>query len=593
MLRKQRFEEAGAALEGLLPQAAEHPEIWHWLGFVRWKQGKAGEALLLMERALGAQPDNTTFLVNLGTMLTALCKPTAAVRHLQHALSVQPGLPSAHNNLANALRSLGQIDAAGRHYEAALSLKPDLPEAHNNLANIRKEQGNIAEALRHYRQALALRPDFREAFSNLLALTRLTDTLSQDDIFALHRQFSERFETPLMPEWVTPSSPFAPSGKLRIGYVSPDCHPAASFFLKPVWAQHDREQFEIFAYFDAAPEALFPSGALAGMTCRTLTGLPDAEVAAMIRADRIDILIDIAGHAGRSRILVFARKPAPVQITWLDYLGTTGLRAMDFRLTDRWADPAGAERYHSEALLKMPGGFCQWCYPGPAEAPPVGDLPAARNGFITLGSFNNPIKITQATLNLWSRVLEAVPDARLRCVGVSSAEARENLHRHFASHGQQDRLEMLPKLSYSEFLAACSDTDVALDTLSFSGATTTCDVLWMGVPVVTLPGDTNLSPSASRSTTSILSCLGLQHLSAGSPDAYIGIVRTLADNLPALADLRKSLRDKMRSSPLMDATGFTRALENLLREAFSMARSKALAQMPNETGKCPGSGDLP
>lgn len=576
LLRKQRFAEAGAVLEGLLPLASKQPEIWHWLGFVRWRQGKTGEARQLMERALEVQPDSTTFLVNLGTMLTSLDKPAAAVRHLQHALAVQPNLPSAHNNLANALRSLGQIDTAGRHYEAALAVQPDLPEAHNNLANIRKEQGSIAEALRHYRQALALRPDFREAFSNLLALTKLAENMSPDEVFALHRQFAERFETPFVPEWVPPPDALAPSRKLRIGYVSPDCHPAASFFLKPVWAQHDHEQFEIFAYFDAAPGAAFSPGILSGITCRVLTGLPDAEVAAMIRADRIDILIDIAGHAGRSRILVFARKPAPVQITWLDYLGTTGLRAMDFRLTDRWADPAGAERYHSEALLNMPDGFCQWCYPGSDEALPVGDLPAARNGRITFGSFNNPIKITPATLNLWSRVLEAVPDARLRCVGVSSEEARETLRRHFSKHGQEDRLETLPKLSYPEFLAACNDVDVALDTLLFSGATTTCDVLWMGVPVVTLPGRANMSSSASRSTASILSCLGLQRLVADSPDAYVDMVRTLVSDLPALADLRQSLREKMYSSPLMDARGFTRAMESLLREAFARVCDKGV-----------------
>jgi predicted O-linked N-acetylglucosamine transferase (SPINDLY family) len=590
LLRKQRFGEAGAILDDLLPQAPEHPEIWHWLGFVRWRQGKTGEAQQLMERALKAQPDNPTFLVNLGTVLTSLGKPAAAVSHLQHALAVQPNLASAHNNLANALRSLGRIDAAGRHYEAALAVQPNLSEAHNNLANIRKEQGSVAEALRHYRQALTLRPDFREAFSNLLALTKLVETMSPDEVFALHRQFAEFFETPLVPEWASPPGSPASSGKLRIGYVSPDCHPAASFFLKPIWAQHDREQFEVYAYFDAAPEAAFPPDALSGITCRLMTGLPDAEVAAMVRADRIDILIDIAGHAGRSRILVFARKPAPVQITWLDYLGTTGLRAMDFRLTDRWADPAGAERYHGEALLNMPDGFCQWCYPCTTEAPPVGDLPAERHGHITFGSFNNPIKITPKTLNLWSRVLEAVPDSRLRCVGVSSDEARETLRRHFSSLGQEDRLEILPKLSYPEFLAACNDVDVALDTLLFSGATTTCDVLWMGVPVVTLPGRVDTSSSASRSTASILSCLGLQRLVADSPDAYVDIARTLASDLTALADLRKSLRENMRSSPLMDARGFTRALEGLLREAFSMVSSKAVVQAQNETEGRPGSG---
>ena len=592
LLRKQRFEEAGTVLENLQPQAPKHPEIWHWLGFVRWKQGKTGEAQQLMERALEAQPDNTTFLVNLGTLLTSQGKPSAAAHHLQHALAVQPNLPSAHNNLANALRSLGQIDAAGRHYEAALAVQPGLPETHNNLANIRKEQGNVAEAVRLYRQALELRPDFSEAFSNLLALTKLAETMPPDEIFSLHQQFAERFETPLLPEWASPPGFLAPSRKMRIGYVSPDCHPAASFFLKPVWGQHDREQFEIFAYFDAAPGAAFSPEILAGITCRVLGGLPDAEVAAKIRADRIDILIDIAGHAGRSRILVFARKPAPVQITWLDYLGTTGLRAMDFRLTDRWADPSGAEHYHSEVLLNMPDGFCQWCYPGSDEAPPVGDLPAERNGRITFGSFNNPIKITPATLNLWSRVLEAVPDARLRCVGVSSDEVRETLCRHFSMRGQEDRLEILPKLSYTEFLAACNDVDVALDTLLFSGATTTCDVLWMGVPVVTLPGKANMSSSASRSTASILSCLGLQRLAADSPDAYVDIVRTLVSDLPALASLRKSLREKMCTSPLMDAKGFTRAMEGLLREAFSLVCHQAATQVQNETEGRAGSGGL-
>ena len=557
-------------LEGLLPQANAHPEIWHWLGFVRWRQGRTGEAQPLMESALRAQPDNTTFLVNCGALLMALNQPAAAARHLQHALEVQPNLPSAHNNLANALRSLGQIDAAGRHYEAALAAQPDLPEAHNNLANIRKEQGDVAGALRHYREALALRPDFREAFSNLLALTKLADSLSADEVFALHRQFAERFETPFVQEWARPSTA-DPQRKLRIGYVSPDCHPAASFFLKPVWQRHDREKFEILAYFDAAPTGAFPPALLAGMQCRVLTGLPDAEVAAMIRADRIDVLIDIAGHAGKSRILVFARKPAPVQITWLDYLGSTGLRAMDFRLTDRWADPAGAERWHSEALLTLPDGYCQWCYPGPADSPPVSDLPAARTGRVTFGSFNNPIKITPATLDLWSRVLAAVPHARLRCIGVSSAAARESLRKHFARQGQEDRLEVLPSLPYAAFLAACGEVDVALDPLLFSGATTTCDVLWMGVPVVTLPGGVDLSSSASRSTASILSCLGLRRLAADSPEAYVDIARGLASDLPALADLRKSLRGTMRSSPLMDAAGFTRAFESLLLEATSAA----------------------
>lgn len=578
MLRQQRFNDAGAVLEGLLSQAQAHPKVWHWLGYVRWKQGKMHEAQQLMERALRAQPGNTAFLVNFGALLMAIGEPAAAARHFQDALALDPNLPSAHNNLANALRRLGQIDAAGRHYEAALAAQPDLPEAHNNLANIHKEQGNVAEALRHYRSALALRPAFREAFSNLLALTKLVDAMAPSEVLALHRQFAERFETPFLAEWVQSPGPIDSARKVRIGYVSPDCHPAASFFLKPVWAYHDREQFEIFAYFDAAPEAAFSPAHLRGISCRVTTGLPDADVAAMIRADRIDVLIDIAGHAGNSRILVFARKPAPVQLTWLDYLGTTGLRAMDFRLSDRWADPVGAENFHSEKLLIMPDGYCQWCYPGPAEAPAVGDLPAARNDFVIFGSFNNPIKITPATLDLWSRVLAAVPEARLRCIGFSSVQAGETLRSHFARHGQLGRLELLPNLPYSTFLAACNEVDVALDPLLFSGATTTCDVLWMGVPVITLCGTVESSSSASRSTTSILNCLGLPNLAASSTDGYVDIARALTSDLAALTKLRRSLRETMRSSPLMDAKGFTHGLESLLRSALSMARDRDRAK---------------
>lgn len=575
LLRQQRFGEAAPLLEVLLPDAPALPEIWHWLGFLRWKQGRLAEAEQLMARALQAQPGNPTFLVNQGAMLVALDRPAAALRLLQEALVREPSLASAHNNLANALRALGQIDAAGRHYEAALLTQANSPEAHNNLANIRKEQGDVDGALQHYQQALALRPDFREAFSNLLALTKLVDTMPQAAVLELHRRFAERFETPLLQQSTGLLRPPRSGQKLRIAYLSPDCHPAASFFLEPVLAHHDRDRVEVFAYFDGKPQAAFSPQTLARVACRALTGLTDAEVADMIRADGVDVLVDIAGHAGRSRILVLARKPAPLQITWLDYLGTTGLRAVDFRLTDQWADPPGAERNHSEALLRMPAGYCQWCYPGPSAAMAVGELPAAHNGLVTFGSFNNPIKISASTLALWSRVLAAVPNSRLRCVGVGSEIVRAKLRRHFARQGQEERLELLPRLPYRDFLAACNEVDLVLDTLLFSGATTSCDVLWMGVPVLTLPGSIEMGASASRSTASILSCLGLQALVAASADAYVDIARAMAGDLPRLAALRASLRQKMRASPLMDGPGFTRAVEDLLRQACYAVDAKS------------------
>jgi predicted O-linked N-acetylglucosamine transferase (SPINDLY family) len=565
LLREQRFGEAGTVLERLLPGAPQRPEIWHWPGFVRMRQGRIEEGQELMRRALRAQPGNTTFLTNLGAALISCGKPAEAGSLLQQALAIQPSLVSAHNNLANALRSLGRIDEAGRHYEAAIALQPNLPEAHNNLGNIRKEQGDIDAALRHYRHALAFRPGFREAFSNLLALTRLSESFTPEEAFSLHRQFSERFEAPLKSSWPAHANTPDPHRRLRIGYVSPDCHPAAMFFLTPVWAKHDPESLDVFAYFDAAPAPDLAPRLPPEMRQRVLAGLPDSVVAQRIRDDGIDVLIDIAGHAGRSRILAFARKPAPVQITWLDYLGTTGLEAMDYRLTDRWADPERAQGYHSERLLHMPDGFCQWCYPGRDDAPAVGPLPASGRDYLMFGSFNNQVKLTPATLELWSCVLRAVPESRLRCIGIDSGQAQERLRAHFAGRGQESRVDLKPRLPYRDFLAACGDVDIALDPLLFSGATTTCDVLWMGLPVVTLPG----SSSASRSTASIVSCLGLRRLIAESAEGYVAAAASLAGDRSALSELRGSLRMTMQNSALMDADGFTRALESRLREAWT------------------------
>lgn len=573
LIREQRFEVAGVALESGLLQAPDDPEILHWLGFVRLRQGKNQEALQFMRQALRAQPENTTFLVNYGVALTSCDRPGEAARYLRDALTIDPRLPSAHNNLANALRGLGQVDEAGQHYEAALALRPGLPEAHNNLANIRKEQGEGASAFWHYHKAIELRPEFREAFSNLLAMTRLNEFLSPDEAFAFHRLFGERFEKPLKKYWAPIQKCCGdPGRKLRVGYLSPDCHPAALFFLDPVWTNHDRDKFDICLYLDVAQGTSLSTETGKGVHIRKIAGLADVEVDRRIRADGIDILIDIAGHAGKNRMLVLARKPAPVQITWLDYLGTTGLKAVDYRLTDIWADPDGAEKYHTERLLRMPEGYTQWCYPGPKSRigqtgtwPPIGQLPALVNGYPTFASFNHQTKLTPGTLDLWSRVLSAVPAARLRCIGVDSVVAQRRLLAHFAVCGQISRVELLPRMSYEHFLAGCNQVDIVLDTLLFSGATTTCDVLWMGVPVLTLPG----ASSASRSTASILRCLGLDRWVAGSAESYVNIAVEMSRRTGELAMLRQSLRATMQASPLMDAKGFTLALEKGLREAWT------------------------
>lgn len=561
LIQGGRFDEAAQALGGLSGEAARQPLALHWLGVVRWRQGRLDEARELLASAVRDAPSEAVFLANFGAVLMGCGEPAKAAEQLRRALAIRPDMAGAHNNLANALRALGRIDEAGRHYEAALSLNPNLPAAHNNLANIRKEQGDVPGALAGYREALKLDPDFRMAFSNLLALTRLADDMPPAEVFALHRQFGERFEAPLRAHWPKHANQPDPGRRLRIGYVSPDCHPAALFFLRPVWARHDASRLEVYAYFDEPPpEATDPP---AGFHPRVLRGLTDAQVLELIRKDAIDVLIDVAGHAGRSRILVFAHKPAPVQITWLDYLGTTGLAAMDYRLTDRFADPPGAEAFHSERLLYMPAPYCQWCYPG-GEALAVGDSPLTRNGYPTFGSFNNPIKITPRTLALWQRILTALPTARLCLFGIDSEATRDAIRQSFATRRQAERIELLPRLPYPDFLAACGMVDVALDPIHFSGATTTCDVLWMGVPVVTLPG----ASSASRSSAAILTVLGLADFVAADESTYVEIARRWAADVPALSALRRGLRDRMQHSPLMDAAGFARAFEARLRECW-------------------------
>jgi hypothetical protein len=294
-----------------------------------------------------------------------------------------------------------------------------------------------------------------------------------------------------------------------------------------------------------------------------MSGLTDAQVAAQIRADGIDILIDIAGHTGRNRLGVFMLRPAPIQVTWLDYLCTTGLDSIDYRLTDAIADPAGiADAAHSEFLVRLPDA--QWCYEPAADAPPVAPLPALRNGWITFGSFNNYSKLTDPTLMLWAKLLAGLPDARLLVVGAAEGSAQERAQSAFASAGVAGRLRFLPRIDTAAYRAAYAEVDLALDPFPFSGATTTLDALWQGVPVLTLPGAT----SASRSAASILALAGLDEFVAANAQAYAAIAQASATQVPRLAELRAGLRDRIASSPLTDAPRFVRHLEAALRSMW-------------------------
>jgi protein O-GlcNAc transferase len=348
-----RLHEAELGFRSVLAQCPAEPGALHGLGVIAFRAGHYGDALDLFDRALSVVPAFAAAHVNRGSALKALRRYDEAVAALRLAIALQPDLFSAWNNIGEALQALGEIDAATEALEKAVVLAPAAAEAHVNLGNLYKEQGRIEAALSAYDSALAIDPYLREAFSNKLAALKVAKSYTPEMVLEAHRRFSAWFETESR-DYQPPVNDPEPSRKLRIGYVAPDCHAAVPAFIRPVLRMHDASRFEVFCYFNN-PQPPEPNAVIREkVTVRIMAGMTDQQVAQQIRSDGIDILIDIAGHTGKNRLLVFARRPAPVQMTWLDYLCTTGLDAMDYRISDAIADPPGvAERFHSETLIRI------------------------------------------------------------------------------------------------------------------------------------------------------------------------------------------------------------------------------------------------
>ena len=552
------------AISKLTTLAARAPTVtavWFRLGGYALQSGRPDAALGYLQNAVAHAPGDALAWTNLGIALARLARIDDAIAAYRRALGLAPDAVGTRVNLGNALESKGNVDDAVAELEAARKLSPDSVEVLNNLGNLYKDQGRFEDALAAYDSACRAHPDSHVAFSNLLALTKLSTRHTPAEVFALHRAYAERFEWQSHAGYVPSTHSPDPERRLRIGYVSPDCHSALPPFIEPVLRRHDRTRFDVYAYFNNAQ----PAATLARMgpvTSRVMQGAGDGEVAQWIRDDGIDILIDIAGHTGHNRLTVFGAKPAPVQVTWLDYLNTTGLASIDYRLTDAVSDPPGAsDLLHSETLLRL--APAQWCWRPPELGSPVGPLPAASTGALTLGSFNNCSKLTDQTLTLWAKVLSAVPAARLIVVGVASGLARTRIEAALGGT-QGGRVQVLPRLTLDSFREVVAGTDIALDPLPFSGATTTFEALWQGLPVVTLPGMT----APSRSSASILTALNLGVWIANDEAEYVAIVERASRALDELAGLRRELRQRLQQSALCDAKRFVVGLEESLRYAW-------------------------
>ncbi len=557
-----------AAYQEVLRLKPDYVDAYYNLGIALMHSGQFADAIAAYRQAIQLRPHYTAAHINLGSALISTGQLEEAVAAFRRAISLKPDYAEAHNNLGNALKRKGQLEEAIAAYRQALRLKPQYPEAFNNLGTGLKEIGRLDEAVAAYREAIRLKPDYTDAHSNLVCALQFHSGYGADMIFEELRRWNQHHAQPLR-KFIPPhTNDRNPDRRLRIGYVSADFrNHSVSRFLLPLFREHDHGAYEIFCYSDASKSDEVTDRLRACADgWQNIVGWTDERVADKVRQDKIDILVDLAGHTAGNRLRVFARS-APVQVSYLGYPGSTGLSEMDYRLTDSLADPPGlTESLHTETLMRLP--VCNWCFSEPDDAPPVGRLPAEANGSICFGTFNNFAKVSPAIVNLWAQILNAMPASRLiiKSRGLAEKGARERIHQSFAARGvMADRLEIRghePKVS--SHLEMYNRIDIALDTFPYHGTTTTCEALWMGVPVVTLAGRTHVS----RVGVSLLSTISLPELIAQAPNEYVEIAVRLAKDLPRLGELRRMLRPRMRASPLMDGRRFADDTEAAYRQMW-------------------------
>ena len=538
-------------------------ETQYNLGNALRKQGRLSEAEASYLRALELKPDYAKAYYNLGNTFLEQGRPTEAEASYLRALKLKPDYAEAHSSLGSVLRSLGQLDGAVASHRRALELKPGHAEAHYNLGNALQRIGKHDDAVACYRRALALKPDYATAHSNLLFCLSHMEGVETQESFAEHARFGEQFETPLKAGWPQHTNIRNPERCLQIGFVSGDfCNHAVATFFEPVLAHlSGYPQLSLHAYYNNTIED--------GTTQRLrerfarwhpIANLSDAALAQKIREDGIDILYDLSGHTSKHRLLAFARKPAPVQVSWIGYPGTTGLSAMDYYQSDRFLFPDGRfDNQFTEKIVRLPASSA---FLPDKDAPPINALPALNNGYMTFGSFNRPSKISRSAIALWAQLLRALPNSRMLLGAMPQDEKYQTLIEWFAQEGiTLDRLIFHVRGSMDRYLSLHHQVDICLDTLPYNGGTTTLHALWMGVPTLTLAGHT----LAGWAGASFLGHMGLEaEFTAHDATDFVQKGLFWADNLAALSAIRAGLRERFaksaRGQPAVVAASMERAL---------------------------------
>lgn len=587
-----QLEAAEAIYRSILDGTPGDPDALHYLGLIDFQRGNFASSAQLISRAITSKPTVAAFYCNLGNSLKRLGqkdkaeaayrdalrldsgfaialfnfgvflleerRSAEAVKFLSDAVKINPGHALAWLNLGKAWYDEEQIDHAAQCYRKAVALDADFTDAHIHLAGILVRFGDCHGAIHHFREALRIKPDSAHAYqSYLMALNY--DFFPGDEVLWAHRNWEAQFlcniaQLPKRPR----TTPTATAQRIKIAYLSPDLRMhAMRFFIRPILKHHDRNRFEVFCYSLAEREDE-ESARLKVLTEHWLpcASLDDRALAQRIRDDGIDVLVDLSGHTAENRLLALACKPAPVQVTMLGYMNTTGMQAIDYRISDSVACSPEVEKYFSERILRMPDS--QWCYEPDENMPDCVPAPCFSNNEFVFGAFHNTAKMNDTVLAAWCEILRRVPQAKLLTIAWGK-ETRQRLKTHFADAGIADhRLMILEPKPYAQYLHDYQLADVTLDTFPYAGGTVSCESLWMGVPFISYAAPT----PAGGGGASILAAAGLKQLIAHSVEEYIELAVNLANHTEQLATIRADLRQRTASSPLADGLRYTRALEN-------------------------------
>ena len=557
-----QLDEAVASYRRAIKIKPDYAEAHSNLGNALTELGQLAEALASCRRALEIKPGFAEAYINLGNALSDLGIFGDAVACYHRALELKPDFTHVYINLGNTLKYLGQFNKAAASFRSVLEIEPNFAEVHSNLGIVLKDLGRIEDALASYRRALELKPDFFDAYSNLLFTLSYSAGHTPADCLVAARQYGQMVNKKVVSRFSVWRCADRPE-RLRVGIVSGDLyiHPVG-YFLESLLAQLDPSRVELIAYptnrkADSLTARIKPHFA----AWKPLTNLSDEAAAQLIHADGVHVLVDLAGHTGHNRLPVFAWKPAPVQASWLGYAATTGVDEMDYLLADEMGVRESQQKYFTETIWYLPD--TRLCFTPPDVDLPVAMLPAFKNGYVTFGCFQRLDKVGDEVLAAWAAILTALPGSRLRwqCKQLGDPAMAKQIMQRLQQHGiTPDRVTLHGAVSREAYLSAHTEVDMLLDTFPYPGGTTTCEALWMGVPTLTLAGDTLLA----RQGASLLSAAGLNNWIAISEADYVNKAMVLAGDLPMLATLRADLREQVRLSPVFDAPRFARNMEAAL-----------------------------